>query len=72
VRQQIGGERFHTIEAETDARRRPISREDSSNSLIYLYISAITMLAFALFGYVLGRQADRLRQLSTTDILTGL
>jgi diguanylate cyclase (GGDEF)-like protein len=47
-------------------------REVASNSLIYLYISATTMLAFALFGYVLGRQADRLRQLSTTDALTGL
>ena len=30
------------------------------------------MLAFALFGYVLGRQADGLQQLSTTDALTGL
>jgi hypothetical protein len=47
-------------------------REVASNSLIYLYVAATTMLAFALFGYVLGRQADRLRQLSTTDALTGL
>jgi diguanylate cyclase (GGDEF)-like protein len=44
----------------------------ASNSLIYLYISVTTILAFALFGYVLGRQTDRLQQLSTTDALTGI
>jgi diguanylate cyclase (GGDEF)-like protein len=44
----------------------------ASNSLVYLYISATTMLAFALFGYVLGRQTDELEQLSTTDVLTGV
>jgi diguanylate cyclase (GGDEF)-like protein len=44
----------------------------ASNSLVYLYISATTMLAFALFGYILGRQTDELEQLSTTDVLTGV
>lgn len=44
----------------------------ASNSLIYLYISVTTILAFALFGYVLGRQTDTLQQLSTTDALTGI
>jgi GGDEF domain-containing protein len=31
-----------------------------------------TVIAFTLFGYVLGRQADRLAELSETDPLTGL
>jgi diguanylate cyclase (GGDEF)-like protein len=44
----------------------------ASNSFIYLYISVTTTLAFALFGYVLGRQTDRLQQLSRTDALTGV
>jgi diguanylate cyclase (GGDEF)-like protein len=38
----------------------------------YLYVGASTALAFVLFGYVLGRQADRLAALSETDALTGL
>jgi diguanylate cyclase (GGDEF)-like protein len=49
-----------------------IGHEVSSNSLIYLYVSATTMLAFTLFGYVLGRQADALQHRSTTDALTGV
>jgi diguanylate cyclase (GGDEF)-like protein len=44
----------------------------AANGLIYLYISVSTIIAFALFGYVLGRQTDRLQQLSTTDALTGI
>jgi diguanylate cyclase (GGDEF)-like protein len=38
----------------------------------YLYVGASTALAFTLFGYLLGRQADRLASLSETDPLTGL
>jgi diguanylate cyclase (GGDEF)-like protein len=38
----------------------------------YLYIGGATALIFALFGYYLGRQADRLEQLSETDPLTDL
>jgi diguanylate cyclase (GGDEF)-like protein len=38
----------------------------------YVYVAASTALAFGLFGYVLGRQADRLAALSETDALTGL
>lgn len=49
-----------------------IENEIASNSLIYFYLSAATMVAFALFGFVLGRQTDKLRQLSTIDVLTGL
>ena len=44
----------------------------ASNSLVYLYTSVTTMLAFALFGYVLGWQTDQLQQLSAADALTGL
>lgn len=38
----------------------------------YAYVGTSTLVAFALFGYVLGRQADRLARLSETDALTGL
>ena len=38
----------------------------------YAYVTASTMVVFALFGYVLGRQADALVRLSRTDALTGL
>ena len=38
----------------------------------YLYVWMSTTVAFMLFGYVLGRQADALAELSVTDPLTGL
>jgi diguanylate cyclase (GGDEF)-like protein len=38
----------------------------------YRYIAMSTGLVFTLFGAVLGRQADRLAELATTDALTGL
>lgn len=38
----------------------------------YIYVGLSTAAAFTMFGYVLGRQADRLAQLSETDPLTGL
>jgi diguanylate cyclase (GGDEF)-like protein len=38
----------------------------------YIYVGLSTAVAFAVFGYVLGRQADRLATLSETDALTGL
>jgi diguanylate cyclase (GGDEF)-like protein len=38
----------------------------------YLYVTLSTIAVFALFGYVLGRQADALVRLSRTDSLTGL
>jgi two-component system cell cycle response regulator len=43
-----------------------------SNRYTYAYIFAATALTFLVLGYVLGRQADRLRHASTTDLLTGL
>jgi diguanylate cyclase (GGDEF)-like protein len=38
----------------------------------YIYTATSTTLVFAVFGRVLGRYADRLAQLATTDPLTGL
>jgi diguanylate cyclase (GGDEF)-like protein len=38
----------------------------------YVYTATSTAIAFSLFGYLLGRQADRLADLSETDALTGL
>jgi diguanylate cyclase (GGDEF)-like protein len=38
----------------------------------YIYVGVSTMLAFSAFGYLLGRQGDRLAELSETDPLTGL
>jgi diguanylate cyclase (GGDEF)-like protein len=49
-----------------------LSRDLLSNRLLYGYVFAVTALVFLVLGYVLGRQADRLRRLSTTDSLTGL
>jgi len=48
---------------------RELAAADSAG---YIYIGASTAVAFGLFGYVLGRQADRLAALSETDALTGL
>ena len=38
----------------------------------YAYVAASTLVVFTLFGVLLGRQADRLVDLSNTDPLTGL
>jgi len=38
----------------------------------YAYVTVSTIVVFAAFGHVLGRQADALVQLSRTDSLTGL
>ena len=43
-----------------------------SDRRAYLYIGGATAAIFALFGYLLGRKADRLAQLSETDPLTDL
>jgi diguanylate cyclase (GGDEF)-like protein len=51
---------------------RSVRRELSSDAGGYTYVAVATAVAFALFGYVLGRQADRLTRLSETDPLTGL
>jgi len=43
-----------------------------SNRYVYTYLFVAIAVTFLGLGYVLGRQADKLRRLSTTDALTGL
>lgn len=43
-----------------------------SNRYTYAYVFVATAVMVLVLGYVLGRQADRLRLTSTTDPLTGL
>jgi len=38
----------------------------------YLYVTLSTALVFSTFGYVLGRQSDRLQEMARTDPLTSL
>jgi diguanylate cyclase (GGDEF)-like protein len=47
-------------------------REITGDLPDYLYVGTSTAVAFALFGFFLGNQADRLADLSETDPLTGL
>ncbi len=49
---------------------RAVTRELADDPLGYLWVG--TAIAFGLFGYVVGRQVDRLAKLSETDGLTGL
>ena len=49
-----------------------VGTELRSDRLAYLYIGGATAFIFAMFGYLLGRKADRLAQLSETDPLTDL
>ena len=48
------------------------TREVAADPPDYVYVGISTAVALTLFGYVLGRQADRLAELSETDPLTGL
>jgi diguanylate cyclase (GGDEF)-like protein len=43
-----------------------------SNRLTYVYVFGVTAAVFLVLGYILGRQIDELRRLSTTDSLTRL
>ena len=49
-----------------------VEREIANEALTYAYVAVSTTIVFALFGWLLGRQVDRLIELSTTDALTGL
>lgn len=51
---------------------RSFTAEFFSNRLTYIYVFVTTAVVFMALGYILGRQADELRRLSTTDALTGL
>ena len=49
-----------------------LRHELAADLTTYSYVCISTLVAFTLFGLVVGRQADRLVELSTTDALTGL
>jgi diguanylate cyclase (GGDEF)-like protein len=51
---------------------RRIRSEIAADRAAYMYIGGATALIFALFGYILGRHADDLADLSETDALTQL
>jgi diguanylate cyclase (GGDEF)-like protein len=46
------------------------TRDGGADAADYVYVLLSTAVAFTLFGYVLGRKADRLAELSVTDPLT--
>jgi diguanylate cyclase len=62
LRMSIGGERSAA------GFREAIEQDPAA----FLYVTLSTMVVFFAFGYVLGRQADALVDLSRTDPLTGL
>lgn len=49
-----------------------LRHELAGDRTTYGYVCLSTLVAFTMFGFVVGRQADRLLELSTTDALTGL
>jgi diguanylate cyclase (GGDEF)-like protein len=49
-----------------------VRNEIAADRAAYMYIGGATALIFALFGYILGRHADQLAELSETDALTQL
>jgi diguanylate cyclase (GGDEF)-like protein len=51
---------------------RAATRDIAADAPDYIYVGISTAVALTLFGYILGRQADRLVMLSATDSLTGL
>jgi diguanylate cyclase (GGDEF)-like protein len=51
---------------------RALTTEVAADPLGYAYVGVSTTIAFALFGFLVGGQADRLAVLSETDALTGL
>ncbi len=51
---------------------RRVRSEISADRAAYMYVGAATAVIFALFGYILGRHADQLSELSETDALTKL
>ena len=49
-----------------------VQRELAADAWTYVYVAFSTALVFSAFGYTLGRQADRLVELFSTDPLTDL
>lgn len=57
---------------EDEVSLRRVRNEIAADRAVYMYIGGATALIFALFGYILGRHADQLADLSETDPLTHL
>ena len=57
---------------EDEVSLRRVRSEIADDRAAYMYIGGATALIFALFGYILGRHADQLAELSETDSLTHL
>ena len=51
---------------------RHLTSELAADPISYAYIAISTMIAFALFGFLIGYRADLLAELSETDALTAL
>src|SRR5262249_51776812 len=51
---------------------RPLTTELLEERITYLYVLVATAIVLAIFGFIVGHQADRLAELSHTDPLTGL
>jgi diguanylate cyclase (GGDEF)-like protein len=49
-----------------------VRAELAADAAAYVYLTVSTTLVFVVFSYVVGQQADRLIELSSTDSLTGL
>lgn len=49
-----------------------VRTEIAADRAAYAYVAGAAAITFALFGYIVGRQADRLAELSETDPLTKL
>lgn len=52
--------------------RVPFPHEIAGDPVTYGYVTLSTLVVFGLFGYALGRRADRLLELARRDPLTGL
>jgi diguanylate cyclase (GGDEF)-like protein len=50
----------------------PLGGQLATDAAVYVYTALSTILVFSAFGFVLGRQADHLHELSSKDSLTGL
>lgn len=50
----------------------PLTAELAAERLTYVYVLVATAIVLAIFGYIVGDQADRLAEISQTDMLTGL
>jgi two-component system, cell cycle response regulator len=55
-----------------DVSLQKLRSEIAADGAAYVYVGGATALIFAMFGYILGRHADALAELSETDALTRL